>query len=80
MPNKLNYNYTPFIDEVNGGAGFKCTRDDGYVEYVYLIPSSVDVEDGDDYSPNLFLYQSTSLDPNDGGEVSFTDNTQPGDE
>ena len=64
-PPSLNYTittpedvtYTPWT---NGYAvGFKCTHDDGRVEYLYLNPSS----ETDDGKPNAFVYQGPVGDP-----------------
>lgn len=52
----------------NGQAvGFKVTRCDGFVEYVYLNPSSEDSEG----QSNVFFYQGQDADPATDAPVCF---------
>lgn len=50
--------YEPWTDGY--AIGFKVTRDDGKVDYIYLVPSNN--EDGSD-EPNVFIYSGHHGDP-----------------
>lgn len=55
------------------GVGFKVTRNDGRVRYVYLNPSQED--EGD--VPTVFLYEDGHGDPNDGETVCYLTPFEP---
>lgn len=50
--------FYPYINDEAGVAGYRCVRDDGRVEYIYLCPSSGPASPAEDeiYYPNVFLY------------------------